>query len=328
MEGVGTLLYKDYLSALIERLKERVGEDGIRIYTKGYKPSNAEEKQYVKETNRLYFGSNTGVLLLGDTIVMTMPNKSGSLQKNMRVMPSLNYKAGKTVDEVIEKIDNDMNAFSDSSEYMDRIELRGTDNYELIKDQIILRPLNFYRHANELQEAVYEREGDIAIVLYQLLSDGDENLLTSKIQRTEVENWGKLDDLEAVFHDAMNNTMRLFPAVALDQKTQKEVDFLKTDIASADDIATPTGSILLSTTRTTNGALAIFYPGVREKLHQLLGPAFYAVFMNINDVMAVPKSNSSKARAFLASARHGGEMGEMLSETMFLSDKRGFNPTK
>lgn len=42
---------------------------------------------------------------------------------------------------------------------------------------------------------------------------------------------------------------------------------------------------LLSTNRTTNGAAAIFYPGVIPKLIEIMGGAFLVVFMNINDVM-------------------------------------------
>ena len=52
------------------------------------------------------------------------------------------------------------------------------------------------------------------------------------------------------------------------------------------------------------------------------------VFMNINDVMIVPRSDSSRARAFLANAKRDSKMGEMLSQTLFLSDKRGLNPKK
>ena len=88
------------------------------------------------------------------------------------------------------------------------------------------------------------------------------------------------------------------------------------------------GCILLSSSRAINGALAIFYPGVREKLHKLLGESFFVVFMNINDVMIVPRSDSSRARAFLANAKRDSKMGEMLSQTLFLSDKRGLNPKK
>ena len=72
-----------------------------------------------------------------------------------------------------------------NDDYTENIELRGTYDFGIVKDQLILRPLNYYRHANDLQDAVYEREGDIAVVLYQLVKDSGPNLLTSKIKRVE-----------------------------------------------------------------------------------------------------------------------------------------------
>lgn len=211
----------------------------------------------------------------------------------------------------------------------EKISARSANDYDLIKDQLILRPLNYNLHAKELQDAVYEREGDIAIVLYQLLSNSSSSLMTSEINRREVEAWGKLDSLEEVFRDAMKNTMKLFPAAVCNYGNGcEDADFLKTEFNSIDEITSPVGTILLSTSKAANGALAIFYPGVREKLHQLLGDDFYVVFMNVNDVMIVPKNQQALARLFLRSAKSGNDMGEMLSQSLFLSDKRGLNPKK
>lgn len=320
--------YKEYFSVIMEQLRAQVGEDSLRFYAKGYRPANKDEKEFVKDTNRRYFNSATGVCLLGDTITVALPQKSSSIESTVRVMPSLNFEEGTPIEKVLKKLRGDIDALLSNEDYTENIELRGAYDYDIVKDQLILRPLNYYRHVNDLQDAVYEREGDIAVVLYQLVKDSAPNLLTSKIKRVEIEKWGKLDELETVFRDAMENTMRLFPAVVCDAKAEEEINFLETDIASAEEISMSNGCILLSTSRTTNGAIAIFYPGVRDKLHKLLGESFFVVFMNINDVMIVPRSDSSKARAFLASAKRDGEMGEMLSQTLFLSDKRGLNPKK
>lgn len=211
----------------------------------------------------------------------------------------------------------------------EKIGLRLNGDYDRIKDQLILRPLNYGLHAKKLQNAVYEREGDIAIVLYQLLGNGRSSIMTSEINRREVEAWGKLNALEEVFRDAMKNTMKLFPAAVCNYGNGcEDADFLKTEFGSVDEITSPIGTILLSTSKAANGALAIFYPGVREKLHKLLGDDFFVVFMNINDVMVVPKDQQSLARLFLRSAKSGSDMGEMLSQSLFLSDKRGLNPKK
>lgn len=41
----------------------------------------------------------------------------------------------------------------------------------------------------------------------------------------------------------------------------------------------------LSTTRKTNGAIAVFLPGVAEKISELLDSDFYMVFTSIHEVM-------------------------------------------
>ena len=45
------------------------------------------------------------------------------------------------------------------------------------------------------------------------------------------------------------------------------------------------GGNCLSTTERTNGAVAVFLPGVAERLGKLLGSGFYMVFTSIHEVM-------------------------------------------
>ena len=81
-------------------------------------------------------------------------------------------------------------------------------------------------------------------------------------------------------------------------------------------------SILLSTTVTSNVALAIFYPGVIEKMMKLMGGPFLAAFMNVNDVMIFDLT-SKLARKYADSAKKSDMMGEMLSGRLYLCDERG-----
>lgn len=102
--------YKEYFSIIMEQLKKQVGENSLRFYAKGYRPANKEEKKFVKDTNLKYFHSATGVCLLGDTITVTLPKKSSSIESTVRVMPSLNYADGTPIEKVIEKLSGDIDA--------------------------------------------------------------------------------------------------------------------------------------------------------------------------------------------------------------------------
>jgi len=63
-------------------------------------------------------------------------------------------------------------------------------------------------------------------------------------------------------------------------------------------------------------------------LSKLIGETFYAVFMNVNDVMLFSKDKQSLARLYLPLTRTSDKMGEMLSDKLYVSDKRGFHTKK
>ena len=134
--------YKEYFSVIMEQLKEQVGEDNLRFYAKGYRPASKEEKEFVKDTNRRYFNSATGVLLLGDTITVALPQKSPSIEGTVRVMPSLSYKEGTPIEKVIKKLSDDIEALLSNDDYTENIELRGAYDYGIVKDQLILQLLS------------------------------------------------------------------------------------------------------------------------------------------------------------------------------------------
>ena len=137
--------------------------------------------------------------------------------------------------------------------------------------------------------------------------------------------WGISE--EQAIQDALENTARLFPACVYDQRTQKEENLLEKDFEKKDITmhAVHGDHILVSTFKPINGAVALFYPGVQEKLLQIMGGPFQAVFMNTNDVMIFDK-NDNKAYHFAENAKKSGPMGEMLSEKLYLCDGKSITP--
>ena len=202
---------------------------------------------------------------------------------------------------------------------------RGDASYESIREQLILRPLNYRLHIQDLKNCVYQKIGDFVLVLYQLIGNVEHLLTTSKIKRDELENWGMTDQMEKVMRDALENTARLFPPCVYNQRTQKEVNFLTEDLTKEDIVYEHSNMILLSTTKTTNGAVALFYPGVVEKMMEIMGGSFTAVFMNINDVMIFSR-NDPRAARYADGAKHSNKMGEMLSGRLYFCDKNGVRP--
>ena len=198
---------------------------------------------------------------------------------------------------------------------------RMSEDYGKIGSSLIIRPLNYELHKQELANCIYRKIGDIALVLYQMLGDTGKVFSSSKIHASELEAWNMKDRKDEILQNALENTAKLFPACVFDNRVQKEVDLLESDCTKS-DIMILGHQILLTTFLTTNGAVALFYPGVIAKLMNIMDGAFTAVFMNINDVM-IFNLDSRLARAYAKTAADSSPMGEMLSDKCYRCDENG-----
>ena len=152
-------------------------------------------------------------------------------------------------------------------------------------------------------------------------ADSKHILTSSKINASELERWEMQDKTEAVLQLALENTARLFPACVFDKEMQMEVDLLTGDF-SRKDITILGHQILMTTFKTTNGAMSLFYPGAVEKLMSVMGGAFTAVFMNINDVM-IFDYDAQLAHEYAKTAADSSPLGEMLSDKCYRCDETG-----
>ena len=134
---------------------------------------------------------------------------------------------------------------------------------------------------------------------------------------------------EKVMQAALENSMRLFPPCVHNFKLQKEVNFLSEGFSKEEIMFTSPFTnkkqLLLSTFGTVNGAVALFYPGVIEKMMKVMEGPFLAVFMNINDVMIFERTDIASGRQFAGTAKSGSKLGEMLSGKLYLCDEKGIH---
>lgn len=174
-------------------------------------------------------------------------------------------------------------------------------NYEAVKDQLFVRPLNLDKNKEELSDALYKRVGDIALVLYMKISEYDGNVTSTKIRKNIIEHWGKNDcDLseDAIFYGAISNTYYMNPPrlykwekMIFDPSYDGE-DFMETNTEC--EINTGFAGNCISTNKKTNGAIAIFLPRVAKRLADLLDSDLYLVFTSVHEVM-VHKTEGVKA---------------------------------
>lgn len=199
------------------------------------------------------------------------------------------YQEGYTLAEVLEEVLGDIQRLREADIYNKTKKLR---NYDTAKDRLFVRLLNCNKHAGDLQDAIYKTVGDIALVVYAQIS-AEENYVTStKVRKAMLDRWAKEHPLlneNVILNNALDNTYKMTPPRIY---RWKEMIFNREyagdsfmESCSEDVVSKDAMGNCLSTTIKTNGAVAVFLPGVAKRLADLLDSDFYMVFTSIHEVM-------------------------------------------
>ena len=320
------MTYQEFIERIKKQAHEELGYslELMKFYPEGFTSDDPQMIEWIKDSNNRFVGEEN-TRLLTDFLTMEVPEKNGHSSIHRIAIRRMFENGEKNGFDAAFKEISSMQKDIDAAQIdLKRLELR-TD-YEKIRDQLILRPLNYNLHFRDLKGCVYRKVSDFVLVLYQVLGDVKHSLVTSKIKRDELKRWGMEDQEDRVMQDALENTARLYPACVFDQRTWKEENFLEKEFTKEDiTFHAVYDQIILSTFKTTNGAVALFYPGVIENMMKIMGGPFQAVFMNINDVMIFAREDPM-AYHFAQTAKKSSKMGEMLSEKIFLCDGKQVIP--
>lgn len=160
-------------------------------------------------------------------------------------------------------------------------------DYDTAKSRLFVRLINYDRNADILRDVVHKTLGDIVFTVYAIVDENEFGIVSTKVLKSMVKKWDKNED--DIFNEAIKNTYYLTPpriykweGVLCDESYAGESFMNDEDICDLDKSFS--GNIL-STTRKTNGAVAVFLPGVAEHLAELLNSDFYMVFTSIHEVM-------------------------------------------
>ena len=171
------------------------------------------------------------------------------------------------------------------------------DTFVQHRANLILRPLSLERRQDELINCIYWTFGDIALVLYLLVYDDPENYLSLKLERAITDQWGKRDAV-LLTGALLNCQKRMPPRLYYAQDALRYYDERGGVFMSGED-GVPIkidnwdewqGRIgyRLTTTRRINGAIALFYPGVKERLAELLDGDYFVAFTSVHEVDIYP----------------------------------------
>lgn len=163
---------------------------------------------------------------------------------------------------------------------------------EEIKERLIVRPLNLLNVKGHFENTpfLYRRAGtDMILAVYIVINDDKENglLQTGVLPLEIIENWD--EDEDEIFTLALENTQNYTPArlytniFDIEHTPELEANFMADEFP--ENIIRKDGTLLVTTNRKTNGAIAMFYPGVKERLADLLDGNYYVAFTSIHEAM-------------------------------------------
>ena len=169
------------------------------------------------------------------------------------------------------------------------------DSYAATKDILIVRPIHidaeFYGKYEDMP-FMYKAISDIALVVYGIVADKDGILNTVKLPMELIEKWENENetDEDDVFEQAMRNTEERYKAALytniFDIENTPILDCMLMENGYRVTELTDNTVALITTTKKTNGAIAMWYSGGKEKISELYGgSSFYAAFTSIHEAM-------------------------------------------
>lgn len=323
------MTYEEFRSELLRKLEEKAGDLGyeqVKYYPDGFTSEDPEELSTIRNTNVKYHKLESDVLS-GDFIILLVESVHCQV---CRFSVSDLYEAfGKKGWEGVWTIINSNLAESRKYAKLGIMELMEQNEYEALKEKLFIRPLNFNDHRYELKENVYRRIGDIVLVLYVLANDerhGERHdIMSMKMPRLMMEQWGIPE--QEVWDNAMMNTYMMSPPrLYLNPMDTYNPPYhkgafmaLNSDIKSLSARSVPT----ITTTTQMNGAIAMFYPGVKERLAELFGDDYYVAFTSIHDVRLHKKGTIPPRRILscIKDTNKAFDPNEILSRKVYLYER-------
>ena len=156
---------------------------------------------------------------------------------------------------------------------------------EYVRDNLIVKLLSYDLNKNLLDNYIYRKVDDYIIVPFVEIDFGD-HLGEVKFTSEHFKSFGF--DTDEVIDEAIARTQKRYPAVlnSVGDKLQAWNDDVTNYLES--DETPEDGLLVLTNTRSMEGAVALYYPGVLKKVGELLGD-FYLIPSSINEFLVVKK---------------------------------------
>ena len=255
----------DFLEAIVEAVSEKSGipRDRIRLQID---PGNASQNELRLVVSRWE------------------EEKAGAICAFSLTQIYEKHRLGESISDIAEEISTHVSG-AEMGEMLDTV--NDLEEYAKVRDRLVIRAVNYEERRQRLGKAVYNRIGDIALVLYLKVKESEGSLSSALIPGDLVRFWGREE--EDVFQEALLNTFLLFPPrllrwkdVFTDPDYQGE-DFMASGYQKG--LAPGAEGNCISNMARVNGAVSVFLPGVAGRLCELMGNDLYMAFTSMHEVM-------------------------------------------
>ena len=322
--------YREFCSqfdAFFRRNEKRFGEGNGKVryhfYPKGFTAIQEKDVSFIRDTNARYYQMESD-RLQGDFAVLEREGQ-GQMRTYCRFSAEKMYEDYRRSGwEPVKKAVYENLNYCCSEEIGILDHLR---DYEYVKNRLIIRPLFFDNIARGEGRYVYRKFEDIALVLCILLRDDSEGIDSVKVPGDAFESWRR--PFDTVMDTALLNTCsRALPRMYISplEYVSRSCSYEKGAFMALGSPVTGLGRLdipAVTTTRRVNGAVAMFYPGVRERIAELYGDSYYVVFTSIHEARLHCRGSVSP-RMILKSLKKINRTfpgDEMLSERVYYYDR-------
>lgn len=293
------MMYQEFKSELFRNIMQQDEVKGklVRLLEQGFTSRDRQMQSVIRCINLTSFGKDDTVML-EDFIHVTWGD--GSLIRTMQWNIREYYEKYRlegwpgVLPEILARLQR-INSGSNHT-YSHK------ETYQETRERMVVRAINYDRNKFELEDCLYWKFGDIALTLYGVVSECEEEYVTMKISREITVDWGLTD--ECILKAALLNTrIKMPPRLYYATDLRKNHDFME-GVLLQDEDGTPikihmenkiegTLGYRLTTSSTLNGAVALFYPGVQERLSEVMEGDYFVGFTSVHEAVVHPIKHQS-----------------------------------
>lgn len=322
--------YQEFLDYIKENIGEYMNQYACCADSGGEgQPGNAgdfKEGGYHAEIHQVV--KNNGIVLDGLIIRREGEMISPNIYLNSYFE---SYQMGKPLTVIMEEIIYQYNLFKDEQ----NIRLADIWDFAAIKQDIVLRLVNYDRNRELLKTCPHKRYLDLAIT-FRMVLDWDCMGIGSSIVTTDVfDHWGV--SLEDLYKLALENTMRAFPwrmdslaTVIMEcmkrQLPEEKLVEVREDFKLLENTENEVSMYVLSNENGMNGATCILYDAVLKNFAKAQGCNIYILPSSIHEVLLVPENVETDAATLeemVSDANHSAVgLIDLLSDHVYYYDRK------